>query len=341
MIAAGLELVCPRCRSSLSSAGPRVHCGSCDRNYPVIDGIPDLRLRPDPWIGLEDDRTKARRVLEATAGRDFEETVRAYWALTPTTPTAAAERFIGHVLRARDRSHQWLDSLGPDADASAAPWLDAGCGTGDLAAAAGPGVTVVGVDVALRWLVIAKKRLQEEGVAAHLVCANAEHLPFEDATFGRWFSLGLLEHCEDAGAVVREGTRVLRPGGVARLRTVNRYSPLPEPHVGVRWVGHLPRRFADRYVRWRTGHRYLHHHPLGPAALARRLRQAGLERVSVGAAPLLAAEAARLPEGTRRWAARYESARTKPGVARLLRWVTPMLEARAQAPRASAAYVST
>jgi hypothetical protein len=39
------------------------------------------------------------------------------------------------------------------------------------------GWTPVGVDVALRWLMVGQKRLQEAGVSATLVCASARHLP--------------------------------------------------------------------------------------------------------------------------------------------------------------------
>lgn len=322
-----VRLVCPRCRSELVEGETSLRCAGCAAVYPVVAGIPDLRVAPDPWIGLDADREKALRLDEACEGADLEEAVRTYWRLTPSTPPEQAERFIRHVLRARERSREWLDRT-VDEGAVVGPWLDVGCGTADLAAAAGGSTPVVGIDVALRWLVVARLRLEREGIPAYLVCANAERLPFQEGAFQRVVSLGLLEHCADRPAVFREVRRVLRDGGQLRFRTANRFSVLPEPHVGVRGVGLLPKRWADPYVRWRTGHRYLHHSPAGPRELGRDLRKAGFSEARVEAAVLLPAELEALGPGARRLGPVYERVRSTP-VARLaLRWIAPLLEGR-------------
>ena len=65
-------------------------CATCGREYPVIAGIPDLRLHDDRYLTLEQDRDKAR-VLDAVDG-EFADVVRAYWARTPEVPTPLAER---------------------------------------------------------------------------------------------------------------------------------------------------------------------------------------------------------------------------------------------------------
>jgi len=326
--ATSLGYVCPRCRSALVEATASYACRRCGSNFPVVMGIPDLRVAADPWIGMEEDRDKALRLVADTRGGSLESMVRAYWAMTPGTSAAQAERFIAHVLSAAARSADWLDGIGRVSGSDAGgPWLDVGTGTGDLAtAAAERGIAMTGIDVAMRWLVVARRRAELAGVDVRLVCCNAEHLPFADASFTRVMSLGTLEHCTNAEQALAEARRVLSRGGDVRVRTVNRYSILPEPHVGVWGVGYVPRALADRYVRWRTGHRYEHHRPLSSRELARDLAAAGFGDVRVEAAPLLATERARL--GRAAWAGRvYHAARRVAPVRPILRWAAPLLEA--------------
>jgi SAM-dependent methyltransferase len=302
-------------------------CARCAAHFPVVLGIPDFRLFPDPWIGLDDDREKARRLEEQTRGASLEAMVHAYWSMTPGTPASQAARFVHHVMQAHARSREWIDCLDASGIRPSSPWLDVGTGTGDLASVvAEQGIHAVGVDIALRWLVVARRRAELAGVDVDLVCCNAEHLPFVEGTFARVVSVGTIEHCKDADRVLRESRRVLVRGGDMRLRTVNRFSLMTEPHVGVWGVGFVPRGMADRYVRWRGGDGYAHHRPLSAGELRRGLRRAGFVSTQVDAAPLLPTERSRL--GGLRWAAgAYEHARRVPGSRAALRWAAPLLEA--------------
>ncbi len=326
--------VCPRCRGPVEDAGDAYACPACGADYPVVAGIPDFRVFPDPWIGLEADREKALRVARQTEGADLETALRTYWEMTPSTPRERAREFIEHCLRARERSEEWAGTVGLNGGprgSGGAPWLDLGTGTGDLAAvAAARGASVVGVDIALRWLVVARRRPGVEDV--RFICACAEALPFPDGVFGRVVSLGLLAHVTDPDAVAAEAHRVLDAGGRIDLRTVNRYTLLREPHTGVWGVGFLPRRWADPYVRWRTGQSYERHRPLSPREVRRSLRGGGFAEVRVEAAPTLDAEARQLPEAARRLIPLYDRARQVPGLRSLARWTAPLLEAGARRP---------
>jgi ubiquinone/menaquinone biosynthesis C-methylase UbiE/uncharacterized protein YbaR (Trm112 family) len=322
--------VCPSCHGALTHLErenvERYVCAPCGRSYPVVIGIPDFRLRPDPWIGFEDDRAKGIALEEQTRDADFEATVRAYWAMTPDTPRHLAERFTQFVVTAEPRAIEWLEHTATS-DLPRGPWLDVGCGTADLVLAASRrGQATVGIDIAFRWLVAARRRLQRAGFDAPLVCCNAEHLPFPPGSFAHVVSLGTMEHCLDAAALVAEAHRVLASDGSVSLRTVNRYSPLPEPHVGVWGVGFVPRRWADAYVRWRSGQRYVHHHPLSPRELRRGLRAAGFRRVRVTPAALLPSDRQRVGR-IAAIAPVYDGLRRVPVVDRLMCWVAPLLEA--------------
>jgi len=319
--------VCPRCRGELDLSAEAYHCGTCAVTYPIVLGIPDFRVEADPWIGLEDDRAKAQRVIAMTRGADLAASVEAYWSITPGTPRSFAQRFTDYVLSGERRAAEWLDAMPAEPEAPPGYWLEIGCASGDLlAVAARRGIRMIGVDVAMRWLVLARKRPELRESSHLLVCANGEFLPFRDREFARVVSVGTLEHCRRADRVVSEAARVLQPRGRAWLRTTNRFTILREPHVNVWGVGLLPRRWADAYVRWSNGQRYLHHRPLSRRELRRDLRRAGFRDIAVVPAPLLASDRTRLGAAARLVAPVYEWAAKIPGVRFGLSVIAPQLE---------------
>ena len=103
--------------------------------------------------------------------------------------------------------------------------LDIGCGSGiDLAGYARAGANVTGVDLTPRHVELARKHLAELGLGAPVLEGDAEQLPFEDASFDRASSNGVLHHTPDFHAALREIHRVLRPGGEARIIVYNKHS---------------------------------------------------------------------------------------------------------------------
>ncbi|GAC1620002.1 MAG: hypothetical protein NVS4B13_11690 [Candidatus Elarobacter sp.] len=89
--------------------------------------------------------------------------------------------------------------------------LDVGCGTGfviDLVRDLFERID--GVDVTPAML----ERVDRSGGHVHLHEANAEALPFADATFDMATSYAFMHHVADHAAILREVRRVLRPGGL-------------------------------------------------------------------------------------------------------------------------------
>ena len=104
--------------------------------------------------------------------------------------------------------------------------LEVGCGIGtDLVRFARGGAVVTGVDLSSTAIELAKKNLELHGVAAaDLRVANAEALPFHDASFDVVYGHGVVQYTADAPQLIRECHRVLKPGGEAIFMVYNRVS---------------------------------------------------------------------------------------------------------------------
>lgn len=109
--------------------------------------------------------------------------------------------------------------------------LEVGCGAAQCARwLVAAGALPVGLDLSAGMLAAAARLSASAGVRVPLVQADAERLPFADASFDLACSAhGAVPFCADSAAVMREVARVLRPGGRWVFAT---------PHP-VRWV------FAD------------------------------------------------------------------------------------------------
>ena len=321
-----LGFACPACKGAVAERGEAYRCERCRRDYPVINGIPDFRLEPDPFISIEDDRAKGLRVLERCGESSFADALDAYYAMTPELPRTLADRYKAHQLageRIGELTFEELGRLGVERTRDSV-LLDLGCGTGGLlAAASGGSVPAVGVDVAFRWLLIARLRLRKAGVDALLVCANAEHLPFAARTFHAVVASDLIEHVRDPLPVFRECERATRPGGICYFTTNNRFSLLAEPHVRLWGVGLLPRRLQQRYVRGFRGHPYENVRLRSAHEIRGLARKAGLDSADVSPPPLYAEHRGRAAAGV---AGAYNRLRFMPGSRQLLNWGGPRLQ---------------
>ncbi|MFN0150458.1 MAG: methyltransferase domain-containing protein [bacterium] len=351
-------LVCPRCRGGVAvpagafatgnaarAAGGSITCSACPAIYPIRFGIPDFRLEPDPWISIDDEVAKIARVLERARGGGFAKTVCAYWEETPGTPAPVAARYALGVTRPIARE-TWMvlrvvGPAGAPAESGVTPdgtagrvVLDAGCGSGALAAAAASlGFDSIGFDVALRWLVIARRRFEEMGLgerAPFLVAASANALPLRAQTMHAVVGDDVLDHLRDPRGALDEFRRVLAQGGLLHQTSPNRYSIALEPHARIPALGFLPRTLRPVVARALRGVDYREVFPLSAGDIEQLLRGAGFESIRVEPATLSNLADARA--ATRL----YERIRaTAPGRA-LLRAVGPLLEATARSPLTSA-----
>jgi SAM-dependent methyltransferase len=233
--------VCPLCKGELVANPSSYHCDRCAITYPILFGIPDFRLRSDPYLSLEDERAKARRLFEFGQSASIEEVVRFYYSLSDDLPRNIALRYQAAIRAAPERARHIIGDLAPKPDLDIL--LDLGCGTGGLLVSAqGHYRAIYGVDIALRWLVVCQKRLRERKATATLVCADVEALPFPHGSFTQAVAVDLMEHVYNIDSAAQEIERTLRPGALLWLSANNRYCLGPHPLTGVWAIGFLPDR---------------------------------------------------------------------------------------------------
>ena len=92
--------------------------------------------------------------------------------------------------------------------------LELGTGMGvDHVRFARAGARLAGVDLTPLHLEVTAARLRTEGLASDLVRADAERLPFSEASFDHVYSCGVLFLVPEIQRAVDEIHRILRPGG--------------------------------------------------------------------------------------------------------------------------------
>jgi SAM-dependent methyltransferase len=269
-----IAFVCPACRGPLAARPGTFACAACVRAYPILDGIPDFRVFPDPFLDFEEDRRRAAKVVDALDQYDLRGLLEYYWSLSDITPPALRRVFIEGALLGEAKARRLLGVLedgGRPAAGSARTVLEIGSGTGALlAVAADRFPRVIGVDIAMRWLHLSRRRFLDRGLPVPpLVCACAERLPFPDGSFDLVVSAATLEMTRDPGQALAECARVLAPRGTVLVNTGNRFSLAREPHVQLWGVGFLPRAWQVAWVRWRRGVDFTRIRPLSLRELHR------------------------------------------------------------------------
>jgi SAM-dependent methyltransferase/uncharacterized protein YbaR (Trm112 family) len=269
-----LKVCCPRCFGVLSAEKDKVLCTACRSEYPVISGIPDLRLPGPSWTDYEEDRSLARHLVAETAGCSAEEVIQWIYRQRQGWPEERVRVRTRQVLDAPDRlRRQFRDWLGPCLNRDRV-FLDLGCGPGMLLAAGlSEGYRGIGIDVCLVWLVAAQKLIAEQGYNVTLAAALAESLPLPAASVGTVVSLDVIEHVANPATFLKEINRVTISGGYIAISTPNRYSLTAEPHVFLWGVGWLPRRLQAAYVMWRRHESYSFTRLLSTAEAARLVKK--------------------------------------------------------------------
>lgn len=181
---------CPNCKEPLTLLRNESPCDRCAISFPVIHGV---------WCLLPKDMPAWKRD-EAHYHTEFRD-----------DPVE-----VHQLDRLRNR---WAHGLVHDAILAlprGSKILEVGAGIGrDTAVIAEEGMVVTETDISLGALRASQGVTGRAEVA--YVAADADALPFQDASFDGAFMIAALHHVPDPSIAIREISRVVRPGGVVAV----------------------------------------------------------------------------------------------------------------------------
>lgn len=158
------------------------------------------------------------------------EAVRAFWDAAAcgevyATGSTPEERFASQA-RSRYELEPYIASFARFEDGTGKDVLEIGVGMGADHAewARHAPRSLTGIDLtgtAIEWT---RERFAARGLTSDLRVADAEALPFADASFDLVYSWGVLHHSPNTERAIEELHRVLRPGGEVRIMMYHRPS---------------------------------------------------------------------------------------------------------------------
>lgn len=161
---------------------------------------------------------------------DAKSSIRRFWEDRPCGAKGVEHEegtvaFYEAVERRRDELEPFIARFADFGGARGERVLEVGVGIGtDFVKFARAGADVTGIDLTSHAVELVRRRLALERLGGEVLVADAERLPFDDGTFDRVYSWGVLHHTPNTARGVAEAIRVLRPGGKLCLMLYARHS---------------------------------------------------------------------------------------------------------------------
>ena len=151
---------------------------------------------------------------------NLKERVRTHWDAHPCgtrdIPQHDRASFFAELERERYSWEPYIPKFAQFERGRGRDVLEIGVGAGtDFVNWVRTGARATGVDLTERAIELTRERLSLERLHADLRVADAEQLPFGDASFDIVYSYGALHHSPDTARAIGQVRRVLRTGGTA------------------------------------------------------------------------------------------------------------------------------
>lgn len=126
--------------------------------------------------------------------------------------------------------------------------LDVGSGRGKfLLYAAQNNMDVTGLEKNSAYIDIILDKAKGQNLDVDILQGEAEHMPFDDNSFGFVNLSELIEHVEDPDKLLSETHRVMKSGAYAYISVPARFG-LRDPHFHLYFVNWLPRKWCNAYI---------------------------------------------------------------------------------------------
>jgi len=255
-------LCCPLCKSPVRIHADYYNCSTCGKAYPIICGIPDFRVTdlPPNYRTQEEDTEIAKYLHNHFDSWDYQELVtrcvKLQDEITKTDPELT-NKYINYRLNQKgkiEKRTNLIFNLLEDKKIKSAKFpigIDFGCGSGAGIVSQIPFCrNVLGMDIQLSELIVAKKYLMNENISNFFLLAGSiEKLPFKQRSISFATSFDVFEHIQMQEQHLIEINLILSNKGLYIFDMPNRYFLGYEPHVQIPCVGFVPRPLQDRYVR--------------------------------------------------------------------------------------------
>jgi ubiquinone/menaquinone biosynthesis C-methylase UbiE/uncharacterized protein YbaR (Trm112 family) len=187
---------CPDCHGTLASvalvSGDGYHCSTCQKEYPVVGGIPHF-IQPEKLTGLNK-RFAGMYDWFSWGYRAFSKIAFAYIGMSEEE----ARREI--TDRLEPKGGRLLEvSIGPGVNL---PYLVRRPDVGEI----------FGLDISPGQLYRCREYIAHRGWDVQLQLGNAEQLPYQDNSFNGVFHLGGINFFNDKKKAIEEMIRVAKPG---------------------------------------------------------------------------------------------------------------------------------
>ena len=157
--------------------------------------------------------------MDELEAKEYKEHIRKQWNTNPCGKVGDLTYDLAYfkkVEQNRYESNRWIK---PAYEMDSANFkdlslLEVGFGQGtDLVQFAKAGAKCSGIDYTPNHFELAKLNFKLRGLEADLHLGDAANMPFEDNSFDRIYSTGVLHHTPDIEKCIAEVYRVLKPGG--------------------------------------------------------------------------------------------------------------------------------